>query len=138
VPGGRRRPDDQRRLPQVLLGRAGVDARGRADRVTTAGTGRARPFRFAVQAYNADSAVAWRETARRTEALGYSTLHVADHYIGPGPALAATNHPVQVLAAVPAMMMAAEATTTLRVGCRVFCVDYHQPVVLAKELATMD
>src|SRR5438105_15020444 len=97
-----------------------------------------RPFRFAVQAYNAESAAAWRETARRTEAFGYSTLHVADHYIGPGPALAATNHPVQTLAAVPAMAMAAAATTTLRVGCRVFCIDYHQPVVLAKEVATLD
>ena len=36
------------------------------------------------------------------------------------------------------MAVAAEATTTLRVGCRVLCVDYHQPVVLAKELATLD
>jgi probable F420-dependent oxidoreductase len=97
-----------------------------------------RPFRFAVQAYAADSAAGWRETARVTEALGYSALHLADHYIGPGPALAATNHPVQSIAPVPAMAVAAEATTTLRIGCRVFCVDYHQPVVLAKELATLD
>ena len=97
-----------------------------------------RPFRFAVQAYTTDSASAWRETARSTEALGYSTLHLADHYIGPGPALAATNHPVQSIAAVPAMAVAAEATTTLRIGCRVFCVDYHEPVVLAKELMTLD
>jgi probable F420-dependent oxidoreductase len=36
------------------------------------------------------------------------------------------------------MAMAAEATSTLRVGCRVLCIDYHQPVVLAKELATLD
>ena len=98
----------------------------------------ARPFRFAVQAYATDSASAWRTTARRVEALGYSALHLADHYIGPGPALAATNHPVQSIAAVPAMATAAEATTTLRIGCRVFCVDYHHPVVLAKELATLD
>jgi probable F420-dependent oxidoreductase len=97
-----------------------------------------RPFRFAVQAYTAESADEWRATARRVEALGYATLHLADHYIGPGPALAATNHPVQSIAAVPAMAVAAEATTTLRVGCRVFCVDYHEPVVLAKEVATLD
>src|SRR4029077_11163961 len=45
---------------------------------------------------------------------------------------------VQSIAAIPAMAMAAEATTTLRVGCRVLCVDYHHPVVLAKELATLD
>jgi probable F420-dependent oxidoreductase len=97
-----------------------------------------RPFRFAVQSYATDDATAWRATARRTEALGYSTLHLADHYIGPGPALKSTNHPVQSIAAVPAMAVAAEVTTTLHVGCRVFCADYHHPVVLAKELATLD
>src|SRR5437868_3364389 len=98
----------------------------------------ARPFRFAVQAYSASSASEWRELARKCEDLGYSTLHVADHYIGPGPALAATNHPVQTLAAIPALAMVAEATTTLRIGSRVLCIDYHHPVVLAKELATLD
>jgi probable F420-dependent oxidoreductase len=97
-----------------------------------------RPFRFAVQSYATDHAAAWRATARKTEALGYSTIHLADHYIGPGPALAATNHPVQSIAAVPAMAVAAEVTTTLRIGCRVLCADYHHPVVLAKELATLD
>jgi probable F420-dependent oxidoreductase len=97
-----------------------------------------RPFRFAVQSYATDHAAAWRATARRTEALGYSAIHLADHYIGPGPALKATNHPVQSIAAVPAMAVAAEVTTTLRIGCRVFCADYHHPVVLAKELATLD
>ena len=97
-----------------------------------------RPFRFAVQSYATDHAAAWRATARKTEALGYSTIHLADHYIGPGPALSATNHPVQSIAAVPAMAVAAEVTTTLRIGCRVFCADYHHPVVLAKELATLD
>ena len=33
---------------------------------------------------------------------------------------------------------AAAVTDTLRVGCRVFCVDYHVPAVLAKEAATID
>lgn len=96
------------------------------------------PFRFAVQAYSASSGKEWRELACRAEDLGYSTLHLADHYIGPGPKLDPTNHPVQELAAVPAMMSAAEATTTLRVGCRVFCAGYHNPVVLAKQLSTID
>jgi probable F420-dependent oxidoreductase len=36
-------------------------------------------------------------------------------------------------------MAAASAwTRTLRVGCRVFCIDYHVPAVLAKEAATLD
>ena len=38
----------------------------------------------------------------------------------------------------PAMVSAAEATTTLRVGCRVFCTGYHNAVVLGKQLATID
>jgi probable F420-dependent oxidoreductase len=97
-----------------------------------------RPFRFACQAYRATSRREWVGLARRVEAQGYSALHVADHYIGPGPALEPTGHRVQTLAAVPALAVAAEATTTLRVGSRMFCVGYHQPVVLAKEAATLD
>lgn len=96
------------------------------------------PFRFAVQSFSADSAAEWREGAKKAEALGYSALHLADHIIGPGPALEATAHPLQTLAAVPAMAVAAEATSTLRIGCRVFCIDYRPPAVLAKEAATLD
>lgn len=96
------------------------------------------PFRFGVQTYTAPTPEHWREQARRAEALGFDVLNLADHVIGPGPALAATNHPVQDVAAIPAMTVAAEATTTLRVGCRVLCVDYRNPVMLAKELATID
>ena len=96
------------------------------------------PFRFAVQTFSADSATQWRERARRAEALGFSALHLADHVIGPGPALDATNHPLQTLAAVPAMAVAAEVTTTLKIGCRVFCIDYRPAAVLAKEVATLD
>lgn len=97
-----------------------------------------RPFRFAVQSFSARSGKEWRERARRAEALGYSVLHLADHVVGPGEAMTKSNHPIQELAAVPAMMSAAEATTTLKVGCRVFCVDYQHPVVLAKQAATID
>ncbi len=97
-----------------------------------------RPFRFGVQAYAAESAAEWRGLAQHAEALGFSTFSVADHVIGPGPALAATNHPVQNLAAVPAMAVAAEATERIRIGARVLCVDYRNPVMLAKELATLD
>ena len=102
------------------------------------GTVTARPFRFGVQSYAATSAADWRDQARTAEALGYSTFHVADHVIGPGPALSATNHPVQNVAAIPAMAVAAEATSTIGIGCRVFCADYRNPVMLAKELATID
>lgn len=97
-----------------------------------------KPFRFAVQSFSASSGSEWRERARRVEALGYSALHLADHILGPGEVIAAANHPVQELAAIPAMAMAAAATETLRIGCRVFCIDYRHPAVLAKETATLD
>jgi probable F420-dependent oxidoreductase len=97
-----------------------------------------RPFRFGLQSYAAESAADWREQARRAESLGFSTFSVADHVIGPGPALTATNHPVQNVACVPAMAVAIEATESINVGARVFCCDYRQPVMFVKELATLD
>jgi probable F420-dependent oxidoreductase len=97
-----------------------------------------RPFRFAVQATNAASAAAWRDTVRQAEDRGYSTLFLADHYLGPGPARRAAHTPQQDLAPIAAMATAAAVTDTLRVGCRVFCVDYHVPAVFAKEVATLD
>jgi probable F420-dependent oxidoreductase len=97
-----------------------------------------RPFRFAIQAGNADSARVWREFSCRVEDLGYSTLFLADHYLGPGPAQAEARTPRQDLAPIAAIATAAAHTTELRVGCRVFCIDYHVPAVLAKEVATLD
>ncbi|MGB8862008.1 MAG: TIGR03621 family F420-dependent LLM class oxidoreductase [Ilumatobacteraceae bacterium] len=97
-----------------------------------------RPFRFGLQSYAAETPRAWRDQARRAESSGFSTFSVADHVIGPGPALAATNHGVQNVAAIPAMAVAIEATSTIKIGARVFCVDYRQPVVFAKEVATLD
>ena len=38
------------------------------------------PFRFGVQLSKADSAAAWRDTARKIEGLGYSTLFIPDHF----------------------------------------------------------
>jgi probable F420-dependent oxidoreductase len=82
-------------------------------------------FRFGVQEHSAASAVDWREKARRAEALGYSTLYLPDHFSDqPGP--------------IAALMAAAAATSTLRVGSLVFDNDYRHPVVLAKEAATLD
>ena len=97
-----------------------------------------QPFRFAVQAANASGSRDWREFARKVEDLGYSTLFLADHYLGPGPAQRAARTPRQDLAPIAAIATAAAMTKRLRVGCRVFCVDYHVPAVLAKEAATLD
>jgi probable F420-dependent oxidoreductase len=84
-----------------------------------------RPFRFGVQASSAANRSAWVELARRVEDQGYSTLTMPDH-LG------------EQLAPVPALMAAADATTTLRVGGLVLDNDFKHPVVLSKELATLD
>ena len=83
------------------------------------------PFRFGVQLEKAETGASWRATARAIEDLGYSTLFIPDHFGDQfGPLVALT--------------VAAEATTTLRVGSLVFGNDYRHPVVLAKEVATLD
>lgn len=97
-----------------------------------------KPFRFSLQCFNTDTPANWRTLISKTEDLGYSSFFLADHFLSPGPALDSTFHPPQMLGAVPAIAMALEQTTTLRVGCRVFCNDYRNPVMLAKEAATMD
>jgi probable F420-dependent oxidoreductase len=84
-----------------------------------------RPFRFAVTARFAGSGAKWRDVARRAEDLGYDVLLVTDH-MGPQ------------LAPMPALMAAADSTTRLRVGSFVFANDYRNPVMLAKEVATID
>lgn len=84
-----------------------------------------RPFRFGVQADNAATRAEWVDLARRSEANGYSCLTMPDHF-------------GDQLAPVPALMTAADATTILRVGALLFDNDYRHPVVLAKEMATID
>jgi probable F420-dependent oxidoreductase len=84
-----------------------------------------RRFRFGIQLSSAPTAAAWAGLARRAEELGYDTLFVPDHF-------------TDQLAPVPAMMAAADATTDLKVGCLVFDNDYKHPVVLAKEMASLD
>jgi probable F420-dependent oxidoreductase len=86
----------------------------------------------------ATSASEWRDLACRIEDLGYSTLFHADHYVGPGPASSRSLLGSQYLAPIASMAAAAAWTSTLRIGCRVFCIDYHVPAVLAKEAATLD
>ena len=48
------------------------------------------------------------------------------------------DHFTDQLAPVPALMSVADATSNLRIGALVWDNDYKHPVVLAKELATMD
>jgi probable F420-dependent oxidoreductase len=96
------------------------------------------PFRFGVRSGTYEHPREVREATKRAEAAGYSSFLFTDHYLGPGPAMSAGNHRPQTLASVPLAVTAAEATTTLRIGFRVLSIDYHNPIVLAKELATLD
>jgi probable F420-dependent oxidoreductase len=84
-----------------------------------------RPFRFAAYATGWFDRAGWRQLAEKVEDLGFSTLAVADH-IGP------------LLDPVPAMAIAAEATTTLRVASMVLANDLRNPVLVARELGTLD
>jgi probable F420-dependent oxidoreductase len=97
-----------------------------------------RPFRFAIQAFSATSVKEWVDLARKVEDSGFSTLHVADHLLGPGSKIEGTGHRVQTLALIPALTSAAMATSTLRIGSRMACVSYHLPTVLTKEMASID
>ena len=83
------------------------------------------PFRFGVQCRGPADQMGWRALARKAEDLGWSTLTVADHLD-------------ERLAPIPALMAAAGATTSLRVGTMVLANDYRHPVVVAKEAATLD
>ena len=85
----------------------------------------AHPFRFGVQASKANTLDLWVDLAHRCEDKGYSCLTMPDHFD-------------DQLAPVPALMTAANVTTTLRIGALVWDNDYKHPAVLAKELATMD
>jgi probable F420-dependent oxidoreductase len=84
-----------------------------------------RRFRFGVHTSDAAPGSAWTDAARRIESMGFSTLFLRDHFD-------------RQLAPIAAMAAAATATETLRVGTLVHANDYRHPVVLAKELATID
>jgi probable F420-dependent oxidoreductase len=84
-----------------------------------------RPFRFGVSIRVAASRAEWQEKARRAEALGYSTVLVADHLADALPPL------------LP-LVSAADATTTLRVGTFVLNNDFRHPVLVARAAAALD
>ncbi len=83
-------------------------------------------FRFGVQCGGEFDGKSWRELSKKVESLGYSTLYAPDHFID------------TVLAPMPALAIAAEATTELNVAALVFDNDYKHPAILAKEMATID
>jgi probable F420-dependent oxidoreductase len=83
------------------------------------------PFRFGITAAQAVSAEGWKATARQAEAAGYSTLLIAD-WIGP------------LLSPMPALAVAGASTDRLHVGTWVLANDFRNPVLVAREAATLD
>ncbi len=86
---------------------------------------RLRPFRFGLSLAGFDHGHDWAETAAKIESFGYATMLVPDH-LG------------NQLAPLPALAVAAAATSTLRIGTYVLDNDFRHPVVVAKEAATVD
>ncbi len=84
-----------------------------------------KPFRFGVQLQQSPTGAAWVEQAKRIEGHGYDVATMPDHFDAQ-------------FAPVPALQAILSATTTLRASALVFDNDYKHPLVLAKELATMD
>jgi len=89
-----------------------------------------RPFRFGVLCEEMGTREAWLAKVRRVEELGYATLLLRDHFT-PGPF-------GDQFAPLSALMAAAMVSNTLRIGTMVFDNDYRHPVVLSKEVATLD
>lgn len=85
-----------------------------------------RPFRFGVVTARAPSHAEWVSTARSVEELGYATLLMPD------------RTSVGSFAPLPALAVAAQATTTLHVGTYVLSNGYRHPVLVAREAATLD
>ncbi len=83
-----------------------------------------RALRFGVQ-LSGGTGSDWLGQVRQAEELGYSSVFVPDHF-------------GDQLAPIPALTAAAAATTDLRVGSLVFDNDYRHPVLLAKEIASLD
>ena len=85
----------------------------------------ARAFRFGVVVGQPTTGKEWIAQAQRIENLGFSTIVVPDGMR-------------RVLSPFPALAAIAAATSTIRVGTYVAANDYRNPVMLAKEAASID
>ncbi|MDX3190254.1 TIGR03621 family F420-dependent LLM class oxidoreductase [Streptomyces sp. MN03-5084-2B] len=83
-----------------------------------------RSFRFGVALYVPGSRTEWMAKCRQAEDLGYDVVGVVDH--------------LGRVAPVPALLLAAEATERIRLNTYVLNASFHNPVVLARDLAALD
>ncbi len=84
-----------------------------------------RPYSFAAMIRGADSGAEFIDTVQRIEQHGYTTAAMVDHV---NPTYAPT----------PGLTAAAMVAPSLRVLATVYDNDFRNPVLLAKEIATID
>ncbi|MFD2470274.1 TIGR03621 family F420-dependent LLM class oxidoreductase [Amycolatopsis silviterrae] len=83
-----------------------------------------RAFRFGVNLLTPSSRAEWQARCRQAEDLGYDVIAVADH--------------LGMLAPLPALVSAAEATTRPRLAVFVLNAGFYNPALLARDLAGTD
>jgi probable F420-dependent oxidoreductase len=76
--------------------------------------------------FQIESTAGWKEKARSIEGLGFDVMLMADHIAVSLPGWA------------PALVAAADATTTLRVGTFVLDNNFRHPALVARDAATVD
>lgn len=74
--------------------------------------------------------------ARRAEALGFDSVWVGDHIVYPPPL--AERFGAEFYEAVTTLAYVGAATSRIRLGTAVLVIPYRNPLVLAKQLATLD
>ena len=83
-----------------------------------------RKFRFGVSG-RGETLAQWKDFARKAEDLGYASLDLPDHF-------------ARQFSPLPALVAAAQVTTTLRFATTMLDNDFRHPAMLAKEAATVD
>lgn len=84
-----------------------------------------RPFRFGIMHGHTIAKREFVDSVQRAEALGFSTFSAGDHVF----------HGMAVLSA---LATAAASTSTIRIGTLTVANDLRNPVILAREIATLD
>jgi probable F420-dependent oxidoreductase len=85
-------------------------------------------LQFSIQMPMAESRTAWKDKVKRADDAGFYSISVPDHL---GPSL-------PQLAPLVALASAAAVTSRLRLAVTVLNNDFRHPVMLAKEIATLD
>jgi probable F420-dependent oxidoreductase len=84
-----------------------------------------KPFRFSLQISNVSSHAEWVDLVRRAEGNGFDLVVTADHIGG-------------CLSPLVALASAAEAAERIRLGSLVLNNDFYHPVLLARDMASLD